>query len=193
MRDAPEGMRLMFVGQLFTHKNIQIVIEAMREVRGHLPAATLFITGPPAQGPEEAPGMVYLGAVPDRALREAYELATLLVMPSLYETIGLPMPESMSVGTPVLAADRPYAHDVCEDAACFFDPLSPRDCAEQIVRLLTDRGLHSSLRQRGLSLVERRRASRPFERMLKTTLAVAKGRQRPTDAAGRPKKAPGQG
>src|SRR3989442_11549023 len=45
------------------------------------------------------------------SLREAYELATLVVLPSLAETVGLPMPEAMSVGTPVLAADRAYAHD----------------------------------------------------------------------------------
>ena len=174
MRDAPEGMRLLFVGQLFAHKNIRVVLEAMRMVKDHLPAATLFVSGPPAQGLEPAPGMVYLGAVPDRALREAYELATVLVMPSLYETIGLPMPEAMSVGTPVLAADRPYAHDVCEDAACFFDPLSSRCCAEQIVRLLADVSLRSVLAQRGFRLVERRRASRPYEPMLATTLAMAK-------------------
>ena len=175
MRDAPEGMRLLFVGQLFAHKNIRVVLEAMRMVKDHLPAATLFVSGPPAQGLKPAPGMVYLGAVQDHALREAYELATVLVMPSLYETIGLPMPEAMSVGTPVLAADRPYSHDVCEDAACFFDPLSPRSCAEQIVRLLNDVSLRSVLAQRGLRLVERRRASRPYEHMLATTLAMAKG------------------
>jgi glycosyltransferase involved in cell wall biosynthesis len=166
MRACRAGARLLFVGQLFAHKNLDIVIEALPEVRRHVSDMTLFVSGPPAQSVRHAPGVVYLGAVPDGALREAYELATLLVLPSLYETIGLPMLEAMSVGTPVLAADRPYAHDVCEDAACFFDPLSPDDCAQQVVRLLSDEGQRTELARRGIERVRRLRAARPFSRML---------------------------
>jgi len=53
---------------------------------------------------------VGIGQLKTGSLRRVYELATVLVQPSLTETVGLPMLEAMSVGTPVLAADRPYAH-----------------------------------------------------------------------------------
>ena len=58
--------------------------------------------------------------------------------------------------TPVLAADRPYAHDVCESAAVFFDPLSPADLADKAFCLLQNRGLSSEMIQRGRALLSRR-------------------------------------
>jgi glycosyltransferase involved in cell wall biosynthesis len=139
----------------------------------------LFVIGPPTHEFEHGPEVIYLGAVPDSALREAYELASVLVMPSLHETIGLPMPEAMSAGTPVVAADRPYAHDVCEDAALFFDPQSSSDLIEKLSMVLEDSRLRATLQERGSELVRKRSEDRPYERLMDATLAIAeKGRNR---------------
>jgi glycosyltransferase involved in cell wall biosynthesis len=179
MRDVPEDRRLLFVGQLFKHKNVGLVADAMPELRRRFSDVTLFVIGPPTHEFQHGPDVVYLGAVPDGALREAYELASVLVMPSLHETIGLPMPEAMSAGTPVVAADRPYAHDVCGEAALFFDPQSRSDLIAKLSMVLEDSALRATLQERGRDLVRIRREDRPYERLVETTLAVAgKGRHR---------------
>ena len=45
-----------------------------------------------------------------------------MIFPSLCETLGLPLQEAMSAGLPVLAADLPYAREVCGDYASYFNP-----------------------------------------------------------------------
>ncbi len=173
MQDVPAGCRMLFVGQLFAHKNVGVVVDAMPELRRRFPDLTLFISGAPTHELRTGPGVTYLGAVPDVALREAYELATLLIMPSLHETIGLPMPEAMSVGTPVVAADRPYAHDVCEDAALFFEPSNQTDLVDKVSSLLEDERVQEELSRRGCLLVTRRAEEQPYGRLLQAIKQVA--------------------
>lgn len=60
-------------------------------------------------------------------LAEAYSLADGLLMPSLSETVGLPMLEAIATGTPVIASDLAYAREICGPYALYFDPFSPHD------------------------------------------------------------------
>jgi glycosyltransferase involved in cell wall biosynthesis len=106
-------------------------------------------------------------------LREAYELATALIMPSFVETVGLPMLEAMNVGTPVLAANRPYAHDVSEDAALFFDPVDVSDLTSKVSALLSDKCVRENLVRKGRDLLRRRQSERPYTRMLDIVAAAA--------------------
>ena len=86
-----------------------------------------------------------MGPVPRQELGELYRAATALVMPSLAETIGLPLVEAMSAGTPVMAADRPYAREVCGKHAMFFEPTDPDAFVAAAARMLTDRPLRDRL------------------------------------------------
>src|SRR5262249_23759319 len=112
------------------------------------------------------PGVTYLGYVRQPALTEAYRLADFFVMPSLQETVCLPLLEAMSAATPVIAADRPYAREVCGEAAVFFNAYDGRDMAEKIETLAADAFLRRSLSERGCARAESFRAAKPYERML---------------------------
>jgi glycosyltransferase involved in cell wall biosynthesis len=48
-------------------------------------------------------------------------------MPSLSETVGLPMIEALFAGRPVVAADLEYAHEICGSYARYFNPNSVED------------------------------------------------------------------
>jgi glycosyltransferase involved in cell wall biosynthesis len=127
--------------------------------------------------------VIGLGTLSRVELHEAYSNSTVVVMPSLTETVGLPMLEAMRLGAPVLAADRPYAHEVCEDAAAYFDPLSPDDCASHVRHLLTDAEWRSQLVRRGHALIKRRDKIDSYRGMLEKVMEVAEiGKQR--DAGG---------
>lgn len=172
MTHPHQGLRILFVGELFPHKNVGVAIAAVGRLQARFPGARMFVSAPPNRPLADAPHVVKLGFVSDEALRQAFELADVFVMPSLHETVGLPMLEAMSVGTPVLAADRRYAHDVCEDAALYFDPLDPADLARAVSQLATDPQLRATLVQRGHTLVEKRAAGRPYDRMIERTLEI---------------------
>jgi glycosyltransferase involved in cell wall biosynthesis len=163
---------LLYVGSDAPHKNLSVVAQGLRRMpQSKQPKWYVTL-------PEDSPlcrqcFAIGLGTLNGAELYEAYQNATLLIMPSLIEIVGLPMLEAMRMGTPVLAADRPYAHAVCEDAAAFFDPLSPDDFAKQASRLLADAERRAVLIERGLALVRRRDAIDPYRAMMEKVVEVA--------------------
>ena len=104
-----------------------------------------------------------------------WSLTTVLVMPSLVETVGLPMLEAASVWVPVAVADRPYGHDVCGDSALYHDPHDPLALAIDLKRLLTEETLRRQLRMRGLELADERARLRPYARMIEAVVALVGG------------------
>jgi glycosyltransferase involved in cell wall biosynthesis len=166
MRAAPIDRRLLYIGNTSAYKNLAILPAAMRALRRHVTGAVLFATVPPGHPVALEEGIQALERLSGAGLREAYELATALVMPSLVETVGLPMLEAASLGVPVIAADRPYARDVCGDAALFFDPLDPLDLAAKLETLLGDRALRQELGERGQALGSKEGGGAPYDRMI---------------------------
>lgn len=174
MRSDFAGGVLLYVGSQSPHKNLTVVAEGLNRMPKRprwyatLPKDSLFCTENCAIG---------LGMLGRAELHAAYRYANVLVMPSLVETVGLPMLEAMRIGIPVLAADRPYAHAVCEDAAEFFDPLSPADFAQKAGQLLADSQRCAELVKRGRALVERRDAVDPYRTLLEKVIEVAESRR----------------
>jgi len=175
MRSTPVGSRLLYVGNTAAYKMVQTLVRGIGLVRKSCPQATLHLTWPTNHPAAREPGVVCLGYLAPQALRQAYEMATAVVMPSLVETVGLPMLEAMSVGTPVLAADRPYAHDICEEAAVFFDPLDANEFAERAIELLRDRRQREDLAGQGRALAAKRNTHDPYLCMIDLALATADG------------------
>ncbi len=170
---AGPGRRLLYVGSENRYKNVDVVLRGLAQVRAAVPEAELYLTWPQNHPAGQAPGVHCLGYLSREQLARAYGEAHLLVMPSLIETVGLPILEAMQAGVPVLAADRPYAHDIAEDAAVFFDPLSPADFAGHAVELLENGDLRSALIGKGLALAARRTQEQPYPRMLDIVLGCA--------------------
>ena len=170
-RDRDQGV-LLYVGSNEPHKNLDVVAQGLRRISeskrprwyATLPEDATFCSKGAA---------ISLGKLNRSELRESYCNATVLVMPSLIETVGLPLLEAMRLGVPVLAADRPYAHAVCEDAAVFFDPHSPEDFAEKVTRLLADSEERARMAERGKAIVIRRDAVDPYRAMLDKVVEIA--------------------
>jgi hypothetical protein len=79
-----------------------------------------------------------VGKLEPRDCLELYRQSDALFFPSILESYGLPLVEAMAVGLPVVCADLPYAHWLCEDQAIYFDPLSPT-AAWRAIRELQNR------------------------------------------------------
>lgn len=69
----------------------------------------------------------FLGRVSDEELINLYANAEAFIYPSLYEGFGIPPLEAMALGCPVLASDIPVLHEVCKEAALYFNPLDEKD------------------------------------------------------------------
>lgn len=150
---------LLYVGTAKPHKNLATVLRAHRAgspgaAPDRLPL--LVLAGPT---PEEVaaldPGSMRsgrvraLGRVPDACLPPLYAGAVALVMPSLYEAVGLAALEAMSFGVPVIAADAPGLRETVGDAAALVPPLDVGAWEEALRSLTQDGARRSALIGRG--------------------------------------------
>jgi glycosyltransferase involved in cell wall biosynthesis len=78
-------------------------------------------------------------------LAGVYALADALLLPSLFESCGLPVLEAMAAGCPVVTADRYGTKELAEGAAVLVDPESVDSIADGIRRVLDDVGLRARL------------------------------------------------
>jgi glycosyltransferase involved in cell wall biosynthesis len=104
------------------------------------------INRPPLQGHVRHLGYVDAG---DR--RALYEGARLLVQPSFDEGFGLAVLEAMTLGVPVVAADRGSLPEVLGGAGLLVDPDQPADIARAIARLLDDETLAAACAAKGIA------------------------------------------
>lgn len=166
-RESKHAPIILYVGNTSPYKNVESVAEGMRLLRSKYASNVEFHLTWPLDHPIcQQTGIKCLGFLTKDQLVRAYQQATMVVMPSLVETVGLPMLEAMSLGTPVLAANRPYAHDICQDAAVFFDPLSPEDFALKAMQILSSADLRDELIARGHSLAKSRITADPYMEMV---------------------------
>lgn len=71
------------------------------------------------------------------------------LFPSLYEGFGLPVLESMLVGTPVLSSNVSSIPEVAGDAACLVNPYDTREMAEAIRALDSNEAMRAELSDKG--------------------------------------------
>ena len=102
------------------HKEIVFALSKIRQLYGHLPDITVYLTFESKDSPElEAlikqndleRNFRFVGTLDFRDVIKYYKAVDLVVFPSLVETFGLPLIEAAALGKPVVAVDLPYARE----------------------------------------------------------------------------------
>ncbi|ULA68734.1 MAG: Glycosyltransferase family 1 protein [Nitrospira sp.] len=153
---------LLFVGNLKPHKNLVRLLEAIVSMGQRIPHDVVIIGRSEGLITADHEVRARASALGDRVrfvgeldhddplLRRYYAWADLLVLPSLYESFGLPALEAMACGCPVVLSNVGGMPEVYGDAAAYCNPLDSQDVADQILRVLTDREFRAGLIERGL-------------------------------------------
>jgi len=90
--------------------------------------------------------VMFTGMVSEEKLIQLYCNAQVYVFPSLYEGFGLSPLEAMQCGTPVAASDSSCIPEVCgQNNVLFFNPKDPRDMAEKIFQITSEKTLREKL------------------------------------------------
>lgn len=110
----------------------------------------------------------FLGYIPAEELPYLYNLAAMLVFPSLFEGFGIPLVEAMACGCPVVCSDATSLPEIAGDAGVLFDPHEPEEIAEKIRRVWDDSALRDELRRRGIE----RAGSFTWDETVRRTLQV---------------------
>lgn len=133
--------QLLYVGSLYPHKNIAVVLEALRKNS----SLKLVLVGSRSVFQDKVRDQVrefnlndqveFAGFVPDDVLKELYRDSLALIQPSLSEGFGLTGLEALASGGRVVASDTPIFHEVYEDLAVFFDPHSAEDLLDKVAKI----------------------------------------------------------
>lgn len=90
-----------------------------------------------------------LGYLPDEDLPCLYNMARLLVFPSLFEGFGIPLVEAMACGCPVVCSGVTSIPEVIGDAGLLFDPQSPADIAEKVLMVWNSPEIRAGMKDKG--------------------------------------------
>jgi glycosyltransferase involved in cell wall biosynthesis len=150
---------LFYPAQFWPHKNHLRLIEAFREVANEAPDLELVLTGKKRDQYHAVMAAVaklglngrvrYLGYIEQGDLHAIYHLATALVMPSLFESVSIPIYEAFQAGTPVAASAVLAIPEQVGDAALLFEPTSVTSIRDAILKVIRDPTAASLLGKRG--------------------------------------------
>lgn len=157
LRWKSDGRTILCIGTLCPRKNQKRLVEAyamlpagLRE-RFHL--CFMGGRGWKDQGTLRAihrtKGVLWDGYVPTATRTAAMQSCHALVLPSLYEGLGMPIIDAFHVGIPVLTSARGALCEVAGDAALFVNPEDTLSIRDGLVRILTDEVFRAELRERG--------------------------------------------
>lgn len=151
------GEYVFYCGTLEPRKNVERLIAAWERMEHRLP---LVIAGKPgwkyrsifnrAKRSSRSRQIQFLGFVAEADKPALYKLAAVTAFPSLYEGFGLPVLESMAVGTPVVTSQVASLPEVCGAAGILVDPYDEVSIATGLDTVVGDRTLRTALAAEGL-------------------------------------------
>jgi spore coat protein SA len=167
------GRHVLFVGRTTRTKGAHLAVEAFAKVKRVVKGARMTIVGTPFFGLKgvnkyhrelerragRVGSVVFTGHVPYQALRETYQSADLLLVPSLFED---PLPcvvlEAMASGLPVLASPKGGIPEMVEHGKTGWlcDPRRNDAFAETAVHALLDHNIRRSVSQCARTRIESR-------------------------------------
>jgi glycosyltransferase involved in cell wall biosynthesis len=150
---------LFYPAQFWVHKNHLRLIEAFAAARTQMPDLKLVLTGKKRDEYETVMAavarfglgdrVIHLGYVAQEDLQTIYQLATALVMPSLFESVSIPIYEAFQAGTPVAASGILAMPEQVGDAGVLFDPMSVASISQAILHIAGDTEAARLMGQKG--------------------------------------------
>ncbi|WP_431247526.1 glycosyltransferase family 4 protein [Leifsonia xyli] len=156
-RTAPETKSLVYMGSFMPYKNVDTLVRAVALLPGYTLHLMSRVTDAERRRLTElAPGatIVFHNGASDDEYAETLAAATALVTASRDEGFGIPLLESMTLGTPVLVSDIPIFREIGGEAALYFPPDSAEEVAAR-VRELEAPGVWASRSAAGRAQAER--------------------------------------
>lgn len=153
------GPYLLYVGNAYPHKNLDVLIQAFSQFAQEHPSMhlvlvakrdvfyTRLIASLATCAHNDRVHVMY--ETTDAELAALYQNAFAYIAPARVEGFGLPGLEAMQQGTPVIAARASCFPEIYQDAALYFDPSRPDDLAHTLTQLVDNPHLQKTLVEKG--------------------------------------------
>jgi glycosyltransferase involved in cell wall biosynthesis len=190
--EPPRSGYILFFGTLEARKNVGTLLDAYERLltvpdARAVPDLVLAGSAPPEAGawldrlrrPPLAGRARHLGYVAPGNRQALYRDACLLVQPSFEEGFGIPVLEAMTMGVPVVAANRGALPEVLGDAGLLVDADDAHAMAAAIQQVITDPAVSAACTARGLARARTYRWDEMAARVIEAYhLAIARRAER---------------
>lgn len=151
---------ILSVGAIEPRKNLRGLIEGMYSAHIELPLVAVGGKSRYAAEMAELARMRkvelhYLHNLPFAELPAVYKMADVFCYPSLFEGFGIPILESMCIGTPVVTSTGSCFAETGGDAALYAAPANFGEIGAQLKRVLSDSTLRATMTTRGHEQAEK--------------------------------------
>ncbi|NPV68474.1 MAG: glycosyltransferase family 4 protein [Anaerolineae bacterium] len=151
---------IFYPAQTWPHKNHLSLLDALASLRADGLTVPLVCTGtlnefyPRIAAHVRRLGLEqqvrFLGYVAPADIQCLYRLAEAVVIPSRFESWGLPVSEAFMAGVPVAASTATSLPELVGDAGLLFDPTQPAEIAAAVRCLWVNEALRCTLIRRGI-------------------------------------------
>jgi glycosyltransferase involved in cell wall biosynthesis len=150
---------VMYAGAVYPPKNFRRLVQAYARVGPELGVSLViaggtnrFLSGDELREPERlklGDWVKWAGWIDSNTLVAFYQMAEALLLPSLFESFGMPILEAMASGCPVVTSNCYGSKEISGGAALLVDPLSVDSIAEGIRRAVTQPQVRQELIDKG--------------------------------------------
>ena len=155
---------IFYPAQFWIHKNHLKLLEAFKIIEKKIDNFYLVLTGAKQYAYDTIikkikdlnleDKVILLGYVDYEDLPAIYKLSKLLVMPTLFESVSIPIYEAFALKVPVCASNLLALPEQVGDAGLLFDPHDPNDIAEKMTKLIVDEKLCYQFKENGYNKVK---------------------------------------
>lgn len=157
---------IFYPAQFWPHKNHIGLLKALDILKNKYPDLLIVFTGDKRFEYDKIKEMsdnfnlsnnvMFVGNVPYSHLPVFYKNSICLVMPTLFESISIPIYEAFYFSTPVVCSNICGLPEQCGEAATFFDPNNPDDIADKICTILVNKKRRKYQISEGLKIIHKR-------------------------------------
>ena len=149
-----DGITCLSVSAYYPHKNFPILVEAANILQREYPNfhfrfVLTFDKGLMSVPNELRKHFVFIGRVDVSECPDLYRHSDVMVMPTLLECFSATYPEAMRMEVPIVTTDLEFARGLCGDAACYYNAVDAKACADAIYKVATDKDYAQLLVENG--------------------------------------------
>jgi glycosyltransferase involved in cell wall biosynthesis len=155
---------IFYPAQTWIHKNHERLIDAFKIVSNQFIEIDLILTGAPKSNHSTvinkiinsnlSSRIMYLGYIDYSDLPYLYKLSEFVIMPSLFESISIPIYESFALKVPVLCSNVVGLPEQVGDSALTFNPFDIKDISNKMIIYLSNKNLREQMSHKGYERIK---------------------------------------
>ena len=158
--EKDETYRFLYLSSYYKHKNFELLNSIIPLLHEKNINCRFYLTLKAEDferifsGNTDSPLLYNVGPVKPGDCPALYNKVDGVFFPSFLEFFSAAYPEAMIMQKPIITSDLDFAHDICKDAALYFDPFDPKAAVATIEQLISDRALQQNLIGKGLKRLQ---------------------------------------